>query len=500
MDNRAGSKDGSYGSGSGGGLSRCDGLISDCIIRGNFSGVGGGLYSCNGLKESCTVEGNHAGSSGGGFGACSGIISVCMISGNSSRDGAGRSKCGNVHEYCLIERCIISNNTSSRNGGGMSICNATIRNCVIKGNIADWSGGGLYSCEGSISNCVVSGNSSERGGGFYNFEGPVTNCTIVGNMAEEGGGLYHYDGSVINCIFAGNMGHALSNSYGWGSSLVIYSLFYDNPDGDWGYWVESLEEFYSANGAEEINSMPGAIGNIDSDPCFVVPGYLDSNETPDDVYDDLWIDGDYHLLGDSSAIDSGDPNYVPGANETDLDGNRRLIGSAIDMGAYEYVPPPIECEMWLTPRSLNLGSKGRWIKSHIVLPEGYVVGDVDVNRPCELVELDVESEDVLVFVNDEGLVEVEVTFARSAFCSSGYFEGVVTVVGSLIDGNQFVGTDMIRVNDRSFERLADLADYWLAIDCDGPDWCGGLDSNEDGVVNFGDFALLGGCCIEVLGR
>jgi hypothetical protein len=85
---------------------------------------------------------------------------------------------------------------------------------------------------------------------------------------------------------------------------------------------------------------------------------------------------------------------------------------------------------------------------------------------------------------------------RSAFCSGGSFEGDVTVVGRLIDGMGFVGTDTIRVIDRSFERLAELAGYWLRGDCESPDWCEGLDLNEDGVVNFADFARLEGCEIN----
>jgi hypothetical protein len=59
----------------------------------------------------------------------------------------------------------------------------------------------------------------------------------------------------------------------------------------------------------------------------------------DDVVQYIWIDGDYHLLSDSPCIDFGDPDYIPGPAETDLDGKPRVIGGRIDMGAYEYVSP-----------------------------------------------------------------------------------------------------------------------------------------------------------------
>jgi hypothetical protein len=45
---------------------------------------------------------------------------------------------------------------------------------------------------------------------------------------------------------------------------------------------------------------------------------------------------DYHLRPGSPCIDAGDPNYVAEPNETDLDGNPRVIGGRIDMGAYEF--------------------------------------------------------------------------------------------------------------------------------------------------------------------
>jgi hypothetical protein len=55
-----------------------------------------------------------------------------------------------------------------------------------------------------------------------------------------------------------------------------------------------------------------------------------------DTKKDIWIEGDYHLLQDSPCIDTGDPNYIVGPNETDLDGKSRVIGGRIDMGAYEF--------------------------------------------------------------------------------------------------------------------------------------------------------------------
>ena len=55
------------------------------------------------------------------------------------------------------------------------------------------------------------------------------------------------------------------------------------------------------------------------------------------------MEGDYHLLPGSPCIDAGDPNYIAGPNETDLDGNPRVANNRIDMGAFEFQPlTPVE--------------------------------------------------------------------------------------------------------------------------------------------------------------
>ena len=45
--------------------------------------------------------------------------------------------------------------------------------------------------------------------------------------------------------------------------------------------------------------------------------------------------GGYHLLPHSPCIDAGDPDYPLYSDETDIDDTKRVVGKAIDMGAYE---------------------------------------------------------------------------------------------------------------------------------------------------------------------
>jgi hypothetical protein len=115
---------------------------------------------------------------------------------------------------------------------------------------------------------------------------------------------------ITNSIVRDNIGIDLSVSsyYGYGPSILTVS--YSNiSNGEAGVYVE--------NGS----TLNWGMGNIDTDPCFVNP---DSK--------------DFHLLPDSLCIDAGDPNYAAGPNETDIDGDLRVIGGRIDMGADEYKP------------------------------------------------------------------------------------------------------------------------------------------------------------------
>lgn len=57
--------------------------------------------------------------------------------------------------------------------------------------------------------------------------------------------------------------------------------------------------------------------------------------------DPLFVGGDdYHLQPASPAIDAGDDADVPADVTTDLDGQPRIAGAAVDIGAFEAPPPP----------------------------------------------------------------------------------------------------------------------------------------------------------------
>jgi len=453
-----------YGGGVCGGGSSI--LIESCVIKGNTAGNGGGIALYRGQLKKCIISENRAiAYDGGGLTDCTGDITACVISGNcANRFGGGLNYCDGT-----IENCTIVYNRA-KDGGGASSCPGKFISCEIIGNEATQQGGGLAGCGGGfysgssgefsvvgeIKNCVVAGNRALYGGGLANcsmnrhrLSNGIMNCTIIGNIAHEIGGGYWANSwwqeyTVLkNCILWGN--HATE-----GKEMGL-----GEPDGGISTFPTVDASYSNVQGGEVAVyvypkcTLNWGLGNIDTDPCLVQPGYWDANDTPDDANDDFWVEGDYHLLPTSPCIDAGDPNFVAEPNETDLDGNPRVIGDYIDMGAYEYVPP-VEAAMQLMPQMLNCRSKGKWIKAHFVLPEGFPSEDVDVNEPAVAEPMGAESEYIRVFGSDDGPVKLEVAFDRQAFCDLLTDEDSleITVIGYLKTGQYFYGTDTIRIKTR----------------------------------------------------
>ncbi len=363
--------------------------ITNCTISDNGSNGIFCIYESNSTITNCTISDN------GGCGiSCDGsspTIAGCIISGNS---GSG---IGCEDSSPAITNCIITGNQAGNrwNAGGGIFCyyrsNPTITNCTITGNSAPYYGGGIYcyyESSPTIINCTITGNSAYNGGGIYcsGYESnpKITNCTITGNVATgggNGGGIYCYyssspvitsciitgnfarygDGGgiycladylkVSNCTISGNSTYAHGGGIFFNRSIfVTNSIIWGNADSsgtsqsaqvycDGGQLNVSFSCIQNYN-PDDANIQFGRIDfNIDNDPCFIAlgSGYWDDNNTPEYYDDDFWVwsDGDYHLPFTSPCVDTGDPHYTCHAGDVDIDGQPRLMGRYVDMGADE---------------------------------------------------------------------------------------------------------------------------------------------------------------------
>ena len=146
----------------------------------------------------------------------------------------------------------------------------------------------------SATNVIVVNNTSLKNG---------SSGLVVGN---SGGGSDNFT-IVTNNIFAYNQNYGFRDDSGTSGPNNKYynNLTFSNGDGN-----------YVASGGT-------VSGNISSDPQFV-------NYTGTAL-------GDYHLKAGSPAIDSGTTLNAP---NIDLDGGVRPVGSAYDIGCYEYGTTP----------------------------------------------------------------------------------------------------------------------------------------------------------------
>ena len=320
MDNSAG--DG------GGGLfifrSHWDGgaptLTGNTITQNSAGGAGGGLYL---LVSSATLADN-------------------IIMDNSAGGGGGG--------LLLWEApATLTNNTvtgnSAGNGGGLWLqeSSPTLTGNTITGNSASQLGGGLrlYYSSPTLTSNDISSNSAPWGAGLYlgHSSPELSGNVISGNWAsDEGGGLYMWDSSptLTNNTIAMNAGGGLYNNAG--APITTNSILYGNtgePD------LTGATATYSTVGTGEVAGE----GNSSADPMFVDA-----------------LGGDYHLQDGSPCIDAGN-DAAPGLPEFDLDGNPRIVGAAVDMGAYEWQGPSvievaIDIKPGSDPNSINLGANG----------------------------------------------------------------------------------------------------------------------------------------------
>lgn len=200
----------------------------------------------------------------------------------------GRAWYGGGANGGTLKHCVISGNVADGCGGGAYLSN--LSHCYLRNNKAGQDGGGVYS--GYLSDCLVVGNRSEGCGGGVGFV-ELYQCTVVGNQAAgAGGGAYWATG--FNSIFWGNTcNSADSMSFNFAGGYMEYSCSSPLQDG---------------------------AGNIGNDPRFV------SAE-----------DNDYRLRENSPCLDRGSSNYVFAAE--DLEGDARVLGAAVDIGAFEGAVP-----------------------------------------------------------------------------------------------------------------------------------------------------------------
>lgn len=216
-----------------------------------------------------------------------------------------------MESFCTVSNCVIVNNAATTYGGGCeSVNNGTVINCCIGGNISFAQGGGALGC--TLVNCVITNNSAPSGGAVFNST--VYDSLLVGN-----GTLIPSSAAVgctlNNCTVSGNFSTGLGAAQG---CRINNSIIYYNSNG-------ASADCYQCLLTNSCTSVGGGIISPFSNGCISnAPSFVNLSG------------GNYHLNPWSRCIDAGKSSVV--TNSTDLDGNPRIAGAAVDMGCYESQP------------------------------------------------------------------------------------------------------------------------------------------------------------------
>ncbi|MCX5638982.1 MAG: hypothetical protein NTX52_15005, partial [Planctomycetota bacterium] len=409
----------------------------------------------------------------------------------------------NWHSSPNVNNCTFSNNSAKYDGGGMFnevYSSPTVTDCNFNGNSAAYyRGGGMYNSESRpvVKDCTFSGNSAAYfGGGMCNlYSSPtVNNCTFTENSAYWGGGMGNYQYSsptVNNCTIADNNapnGRAMacdSDRQSYPSTVTMLNcIIWNGSDWLWNNDHSTIAATYS----DVQGGWPGT-GNINADPCFVEP---DSN--------------DYHLLPESPCINAGDPNFIPEPNETDMDGEQRVMLGRVDMGADEFNPFEVTFEVVNKRRidrtvfkyDCKVTVRNRWHSALKNLqlelakvPANMTIVDPQVSFASTELEpgQSLTSIDTCTFRVDRSqpIDSAEIAWwVRCDIIDTG--QTIQHTASSILylEPENITG-ELTGEGKIDFGDLAELAGQWLWV---GPAGSVPEDITGDGIVNLRDFAVL----------
>ncbi len=307
--------------------------ILNCVISDNQAESGAGIYceAGNPTIAHTVFSYNHTlGLGEGGAIACIGssVIQDCMFLFNEARTGgAAMLFSGDTPGIHEVQHCEFRGNSASERGGAVACVycpDSRITNCLFSSNSAPIGAAILSSHSNThIEACEVMDNYGSggsmfisQGGCLLSYGGSVqlTNCLIIGNSAYEGSCSYSIgtDLTIQNCTVSENVSPDTACIASINHSIAVRNCIVRNFTRDEVFFKDMRSHDISFN---DIAGGFQGLSNFDRDPMYMDFG-----------------NRDYHLSPASPCIDAGtDRDAVP----TDLSGDIRPMGGAIDIGAFE---------------------------------------------------------------------------------------------------------------------------------------------------------------------
>ncbi|MBN2892672.1 MAG: T9SS type A sorting domain-containing protein [Bacteroidales bacterium] len=353
--------------------------MSDCTFESNFAGnggdaindggdggVGGAIYSytCDTFNlEDVDFFYNFSGGGGNG---------TNYTGGNSGEGGAFF-----IHaDLCNLNNCIFAENGTATAGTGSNVSGTTgdggalyvnntksnLLHCTFSenntmGNIKNTGEGGaikFYLGSANLNRCYFADNftgtssagNSGYGGAIYirNDSTNISNSLIFNNYTGDGlnysgygGGIYTYGSTPLymanNVVVKNNTGSANHSGDGGGICIGTEGLHLSN--------TIITDNFLGTGGTPEGNDIycyydvltqNSLIGNTLNSGVIGLNNIFDT----DPMFADF-ANNDFNLLAGSPCLNAGFPDTTGfHMGDFDFEGNARIVGQIIDMGAYEY--------------------------------------------------------------------------------------------------------------------------------------------------------------------
>jgi hypothetical protein len=271
--------------------------------------------------------------------------SVTVIQGNRTI-GNGAVRCVYLTNNATLIGFTLANGGTHNTGGNVDQSgggawsersNAVISGCIFTNNTANSEGGGAFN--GILNNCLLIGNSASRGGAAAAQVGVtaiLNNCTIISNSASMfGGGLFSSGAGAPSYLLARNC-------------IITDNSAPAGPNYAFGAPVELTMDYCCTT-----PMPPGGSGNFTNSPLFVNPA-----------------SSNFRLETNSPCINAGNNAYQ--TKSVDLDRNPRLVGSFVDIGAYEYqaaAPVPLSLSVQASYTHVSTGT--------VITFTGQIVGNAD---------------------------------------------------------------------------------------------------------------------------
>ncbi|MBT8484820.1 MAG: hypothetical protein HKO59_11210 [Phycisphaerales bacterium] len=344
-------------------------LVSQVALRGGYAGSGAADPDARDIAAFPTVlSGDLAGDDGPDFANNDEnawtVVRGQYLSAGTELDGVtirgGNADSGPVVDGAIASALFAIDSKATMRNCTITECDAvvgtvfaygrtmTVESCAFIGNRADVAGGAIFNEYGSdmfVRDCVFEGNSAQFGGALFVQRGQpeYDRCWFSGNSAQFSGAAHaDFEGelTLVSCGFWNNEatagpGGAVGDTNGGLLELINVTMAGNTASGGGGAGAFQNPASTVENGILWDNAPDEVLGTPVIRYSTVEKGWAGEGNLDSDPELTSLGDGNLRPLPTSPVIDAGDDDAVPSFATTDLDGNERIAGPAVDMGAYE---------------------------------------------------------------------------------------------------------------------------------------------------------------------